>query len=451
MPPERDIVQAPEPHEASPPWVLTGLDRANLLLVLRGTWIFEEPLDVARMKEALGQVLALYPHLAGRMVGGKRVELTNQGVPFEAVEEPELTVEEVCDAPEQAGRFAPPLHKGRVKRGQEAPMTARVTRLADGSVLAVRCIHACLDGSSFYTMVRNWSWLCSGRDFPAPVLDQSLVPVPLERPRAELLACVEEQGWRRPSLFKVVTALPALLPSRLLERTPPIHVAAGELRGLKRRAIESTGREDLSTSTALSAHLARMCALLHGLPDGTRCQQVFVVDGRERAPGLPAPFAGNAASQIRGAAFEAGASFGEIAARAHDALAPFVARPSPPLAEQMALGREIMRRRLLRLPYDVAAMHTARPTVTYLNNFARMPVYDLDFGEPGHPLRPVRAIPHDLPDPVLFWPAPPDRGGVEVYLTGVAARAAARQPEDGEWWRELRRFEGGTGERASPD
>jgi len=50
-------------------------------------------------------------------------------------------------------------------------------------------------------------------------------------------------------------------------------------------------------------------------------------------------------------------------------------------------------------------------------------------------------MPFDLPDPVLIWPAPPGRDGVEVYFTGVAARAVARQPLDGEWWRRMRRFE----------
>ena len=93
------------------------------------------------------------------------------------------------------------------------------------------------------------------------------------------------------------------------------------------------------------------------------------------------------------------------------------------------------------MPYDVAAMHAARPTLTYVNNFWALPIYDVDFGEEGAPVLPVAAIPHALPDPVLLWPAPPDQGGVEVYFAGRHARALRRLPKDDPWWTELRQFE----------
>lgn len=36
-----------------------------------------------------------------------------------------------------------------------------------------------------------------------------------------------------------------------------------------------------------------------------------------------------------------------------------------------------------------------------------------------------------------FWPAPPEQGGLEVYLTGPFARALkARRPDD-PWWEAL--------------
>ncbi len=42
-------------------------------------------------------------------------------------------------------------------------------------------------------------------------------------------------------------------------------------------------------------------------------------------------------------------------------------------------------------------------------------------GEGAPSARPVRVIPHDLPDPLLIWPAPPDRGGVEGYLNAATS------------------------------
>ena len=86
-------------------------------------------------------------------------------------------------------------------------------------------------------------------------------------------------------------------------------------------------------------------------------------------------------------------------------------------------------------------MHATRPTTVYVNSFSRVPIYEVDFGDEGSPVRPVLAIPHDLPDPVLIWPAPPGTGGVEVFLTGRMARAAARPDAGDPWWKELRSFE----------
>jgi len=50
-------------------------------------------------------------------------------------------------------------------------------------------------------------------------------------------------------------------------------------------------------------------------------------------------------------------------------------------------------------------------------------------------------IPHNLPDPVLIWPAPPTRGGFDVFFTGMAARAVKRLAPNHPWWTALHQFE----------
>jgi hypothetical protein len=130
---------------------------------------------------------------------------------------------------------------------------------------------------------------------------------------------------------------------------------------------------------------------------------------------------------VRAATFDAGARLGEVAAALHGGLEAVLAVPSPELARQVGLGLELMRHQALLLPYDLAAMHGRRPTVTYVNSFARMPVYDVDFGDDA--------------DPVLIWPAPPEIGGVEVYLTGRQARALRRRRDGDAWWAEMLEFE----------
>ncbi|HET7133558.1 MAG TPA: hypothetical protein VFJ95_14995 [Gammaproteobacteria bacterium] len=52
----------------------------------------------------------------------------------------------------------------------------------------------------------------------------------------------------------------------------------------------------------------------------------------------------------------------------------------------------------------------------------------------------MRAIPHNLGDPILVWPAPPAVGGLELYFSGPLARALGRAGGDERWRQELLRY-----------
>lgn len=424
LPPDlvRPSAPAPVPFRS-----LTPLDRVNFWLIIRGTWLFRGPLDPERLRAGLADLLVHYPTLAGRVVDGVRVDLGGQGVPVTVAERPDLSVDDVCARPELAGDLSNRMDKGAVKRGREAPLTARVTRLADGSALGVRCSHAFLDGNGFYTFVRNWSRACAGLPFSPPDLDPGRIPVPEPLSRAEAARRARAAGWQGPSLLGLLRAAPNLLPGRLLEREGPLRFSAAALAELRSTLALDAGCPDLTTHEALAAVLASVTPTWHGLPPGAPCTQAFVTDSRERVAGIPASYAANAAWVTAGAAFSAGDAPARIAARTHAVLGPRLARPSEVLGAEMRLGLEVMRHGLLLVPYDVTRMHVSRPTLTYVNSFVRLPIYDVDFGTPEHPLRPHRAIPHDLPDPFLIWPAPTREEGVEVWLTGVAARAWRRQ------------------------
>jgi hypothetical protein len=436
-----ELVRASESPATGAPWVLTGLDLANWSLTIRGTWIFDQPIDGARLRRSLGRTLAHYPHLTGRCVDGQRVEPTNAGVPFATIERPDLTVEAACAAPVLAGGFSLPLRPGRVRQGKDAPLAVQLTRLRDGCVLGVRVCHAFLDGHGFYGMVRNWSCLHGDRPFESPLLDQARVPPGAGRTRAETVRAATEAGWRKLRWLGLLTVVPLLLLGRLHQRAAAVAFPPQALERLRRAARREAGRDDLSTNDALSAHLSRSCAALHDLAAGTPYAQVTVVDLRERLAALPATFAGNAAFVVPSAEFVVGAGLGEVASRTHDGLARAFGGSPPAVVRELVLTQDLMRHRVLMAPYDVVAVHQRRPAAAYVNSFARLPIYDVDFGEPGRPVKPVRVVPHDLPDPVLIWPAPPAVGGVEVYFTGRMAHALWRRAPDHPWWSELRRFE----------
>ncbi|MCK6512281.1 hypothetical protein L6R29_20315 [Myxococcota bacterium] len=436
------LIQAKDPAPVGAVWRLTPLDEVNQALIIRGTWIFDALLDVERLKETLGLLLSDYPHLAGRMKQGVGIALDNAGVPFHTAERFDIKIADIEADHTLAQSFARPPDKKAFRRGKEAGIAICVSSLHDGTVLSVCSSHALMDGNSFYTMVANWGRLYAGKSMVAPCLDQSLVQVfqPTEPllSKKEVRERVVAAGWIKPSFLKLMSGLPLFLFGGILQRTRPIFLSQEALAGLRKRTEETAGKE-IGLYALLCAHLSRSCAQLFHASASVACGQVSVLDGRERLAGIPPEFVGNASFVASGGAFRSDEPLVDIAARTQEALAPSLARPSPKLMDDLRLTLQLMRHRgLFYLPYDLAAIYNYRPSVFYVNNFSKFPIYGVDFGDCARSLHPVLVIPHNLPDPILIWPAPPAKGGLEVYLTGFLARGAHKQPIDGAWWRSLR-------------
>ncbi len=436
--PNTVLVQASRAPKPDAVWELSGLDRANHFLVLRGTWIFEGGLEPEQLKRGLGALLNHYPHLAGRMREGGRVVLNNTGVPFTHAHTPEHQRRQLEQDHGFARFFHPQWRQGRVKKGLDAPLALRLTELADGQVLSVTCTHSCMDGASFYGMVQRLSQLCAGRSIEPPVLDQGLLPTPALRSKAEVERDARDAGWRPPAIFRSLPTLAKLAFGGLTNRSRPIHLDEVFLARLRRQGGEGCPDDiRLGDNDLLTAHLSMAVSRLYGHRPDTPIQQVVVIDARRRIASIPATFVGNAALNPLGARFTLGEPLPAVAQATHRALAPMLVRPSPATTRQVLLARELMDHGVILMHFDISAMHSAKPTVCYVNNFVRMPIYDLDFGLPGAPVRPVLAIPHDLPDPVLLWPGPPGRGGVELYLTGRPDTATRALAADDPWWDQL--------------
>lgn len=83
-------------------------------------------------------------------------------------------------------------------------------------------------------------------------------------------------------------------------------------------------------------------------------------------------------------------------------------------------------------------MYGDKPTIMCINNFSKFPIYSVDFGN-GIP---IRAIPHNLGDSMLIWPAPPEQGGLEIYFASVVAHAVNKLSAKDPWLEEMRQFSG---------
>lgn len=414
-----DLVTAESQKASCDLWEFTPLDRACLRMVIRGTWIFDTPLNVQLMKDALGKTLSYYPHLAGRMKSQTGVTLTNEGVPFSMASEPDLLVEDVLKRDDMANikHFSIAINPGRIMKGIDAPLSVKITELKNGAVLGVQCSHALMDGDSFYTMVYNWSKIFKGEEFEKPVIDQGLLPAPDDTPVQEIKAAALAAGWKQLSIFSIFKLLPAVVSGVIKKRSRPFYVSAATIERLKEEISNAAGIE-CSSNLALSALITRRCMELYDHSDDTRCSIVTVINTRKRLANIPATYAGNSSLSLATPPFPAKAGLTEIAAILHQTLEPARKSPSPELQELLQLSINTMNRKLPFAPFDVFGMHAKKPAIAYINNFSKLHIYDIDFGTG----RPVKVIPHDLLDQVVIWPTSPEHGGVEVYFSGIPTR-----------------------------
>jgi len=421
-----EFVHPASVRELPTPWVAGPLDSLNFLLNIRTTHVFDRRLDLERLLLGLARVLDGVPHLAGRLAGKKRIAGPLPGVPFRIHEMPRATVQDVRQGRLAADTFSPKLGRGAVQSGRTAPFAVWLTRLADGDVLGVSVSHGLADGRSLYHLIRNWGEACDDRPFPMPVVEASFLPPVKAEKKEEVIARAREAGWHPISPWSLLRLAPAFFTGRLFQRTAPFVFEKEPITALREQLAAETGVR-FSTHELVSALVTHACVRAAGHAAGTPCAQAVVFDLRGRLNGLPGEFFGNAAFIAQGARFPAGATVAEIARSQHAQAAPFLERPSRASAEALFLVQATLAHKLAWAPYEFSRMHCRRPTAFYINNFSKMPIYNVNFGTLQDPIRPVRVVPHNLSDPFLIWPAP--NGGTEVYLTGELARLGVTIPK----------------------
>jgi hypothetical protein len=139
---------------------------------------YNQRLDVARLRDALSQVLSDFPVYAGRIrssPGALQIEHVGRGAVLEvaASSEPFDTLATTANQG-RGDLLCPVLSTRRALSGRGPLLSARLTETADGSVLGVTWHHLVGDFHSTMQLLRAWSqaYTNSGYDAPAFVLDR---------------------------------------------------------------------------------------------------------------------------------------------------------------------------------------------------------------------------------------------------------------------------------------
>ena len=396
---ETEYIRAEVSRPTPDMWRFSPLDKACISMVLRGTWLFAGQLEVDELKKGLKKLLVHYPHLAGRMKEDGGITFTDDGVPFTVVDKPNLCLEDLYERDDftNISEMTTAIKPARLMKGLDSPLAVKLTRLEDGFVLGVQCSHACMDGDSFYTMVYNWGQICRKQEIEEPVLDQSIFPVPAELSKEKAEKKAVKSGWVKISLLFLVKMVPLYISGTLKLRSGAFHVSDELIERLKQVIEEETGL-CCSSNVALSALITKKCFEMFDHDEETSCNQVTVVNCRSRLPGVPSTFVGNASTTIATSAFKAGASISDIAAIIDQTLEPVRQKPSAKLQELLVINYNAMKHKLPYAPFDISEMHAKKPTVAYINNFSKLPIYELDFGTG----KPQFVIPHNLYDQVVI-------------------------------------------------
>ncbi|MFI9257475.1 acyltransferase [Streptomyces sioyaensis] len=388
-------------------------------------FFFREPLDGAALRSSLARVLKSYPLLSGRAErdanGVLHVLCDDSGVRFEE-ENSSVDMGSCTVASGRKPSLNTFLPKASVVRlvGQGVPLLAvKLTHLTGGgSVLGVQMKHVLADGQAYTQFLLDWAAEHRGLPYRMPCHDRWLLD--------GLADGAPPQKGEHNSRFVVASRREkyALLSRMTLRarklRTTTCRFEASELHAMKQAATAHLPYGWISTSDALTAHLWHLLSQLRARSATSVERLGVLVDFSSYLKEIPANYWGNTitCTELRLPVSEMrDCSLGKTARLIRESMSENTAANALDeiayLREQRLAGRErkVMPRMLYR----------AYTNMLQVNDRAKLPFYDLDFGS-GTPFRcELPRVP--IPWAAQIMPTPEKDGSREVHLSLPKAAA----------------------------
>ena len=392
-------------------WKLSSSDLFSLGLTIKGAWIYENMPEVGKLKEALAQIAATYPYLAGRYnPQTKAMEWDENAVgtiPFEEIDGTGHSMADVCGNPKLAWSIVKPFDINNFKKGNCQPFAVTLAHLSDGFVLYVQAAHALMDADTFYTIIGQWADLCKGNDITPMVLDQSVLPSPDAWSKEETLSKIIQQGWVKIGLKQILKMLWYARKNEAVKDTFSIVVPQDEIETYKKKS-------DAGTHGILTAIAAKK--FYEHLPKRKTFKYITILDMRGRCKGVDERFMGNVSQAFPiGGDFDLSKSVEELAVEFTNQTRQFVSSGLP--EEMLKLSVCASKHGLPYFMFDASNMNNLDPETIYINNQLKFRACELDWGH-GFP---AYAFPNQLTDMVKFW-QPVANGPIHIVYEGLAAK-----------------------------
>lgn len=409
----------------APRQVLSGLDLFSGHIGIPVTLVYPQGMQVAHMREALVQTLRHYPLIAGRMKkdrdGHVYVDCNDAGVDFRVHDhdEPLPAHGPDSDFGSHIKRYFQPFYPWQLVDQDRPLLQVNVHRFrGDGVILCCYGPHSLFDGAAYWQFMSDWSRMARGLEVVTPASDHQVV-IDLAQGRGAAEAPVLLVG--DPDMRSRLSVMLRLGWQALKLRKGVFRISAVTMQRWKDEA-----RLALPTDAGVSAvelAAAHCLKVTSALTRSSRTRRVgIVLDLRHRRRlRIPRDYFGNALCYG-----EARYTPQEIA---QDSVA-VLASKCRPSSEQISndtlfsylglMEQYRQRRAIWRLFWDSAAGTLDGGLI--LNNCARFPMYDINFGQGGPAWYDICGVAFRM---LMVVPTPEQDGGVDLHFTATRAELKA--------------------------
>lgn len=380
-------------------------------------YVYEQGLDVDRLRRSLKEAAAHHPMVTGRMqkdADGDDVVVGNdEGMLLEVFN---------CEGPmpkygpqhpmrRDCYRFIHTILPWRVIPKQMPLIQVGVYRFADGgTVLSIHVVHSLLDGSTFWNFLQDWTAVAHGDNVAGPVQDRDCLFELMQR-AAEVPDT--RKAMAEPDLATKARLYPKLIWQAFENKLGVYRISPQAIAAMKDTipANEPLGAR-VSVADLVTAHAIKLMAGAQDHPGDRMLSMVSDLRYR-KALNLPHRMFGNALAQ-ESVTFSPQA----LKTQSEGELALAFKRPGAMHSTEETLGYLGLLERHRRAgtigKLIPRAVVNAPDGGFVQNNYNHLPIYGLDVGSG----RPTWFNPMAVPFRMLkIVPTPQGDGGVDIHLT----------------------------------
>ena len=366
-------------------WKPSILDETCHRMIISTSWVYRIHLVEQRLRDSIQKLLTIYPILGGR-VNNNNVIFPSGDIQFEYLHR-KGSVENLIEKNTLPNKYEAKFDLKKMLKGRFPLVSIKMTDLADGSVLSIKTSHLLMDGWCFYRLANALMALYSGETPDADIVFDDYVIPQINLP-----------GSLDTSMFYPIpkTALLSVIWKKFHKtRKQRILITNDEIMRIKNKA-------GVSRTAVLSA-------MVYEIMGRKAIAIVQTADHRGHVKAIPLSYGGNAASTIPPINLIAGLPTKEAARIIDNGIKRYLKDDEKYFSEYLYFLKE----KLPYLPFPLGDAWKWNPACIICNSFISFGIYD-EMAADG--VTPAYAFPPALPDPVRFFPAPPEEDGIYILL-----------------------------------